>query len=609
MELPDNIKSVKESIASYQRRFPKLQFSMAEQIRDIYDNWSDFGPPSRLQRWCCSVTKSIPFYVALSSLSEERSTTVFEGVRREESFTRSNYDRLAGSVKHTLVTNVRPIIDWSDTEVYLYLIFRGVKINPLYKLGLSRVGCSLCPFSSDWSEFLIRKIYPELNDRFLDEIYKTFNNNGLYITEKQAKYISTGKWKTRGGEKYLNESVCSIEMVQPSNPTTIKIKNPRSDLMSWVKVFKHHISNDKKGSYILNITEGKDIGEYYVTESDEILTVTFGEANPAYIDSDFTKILIKTAYCVGCHACYVECPNKAISFSPRIQIDVTACTHCLNCIKSIPKGCLVASSRSITIGENNMSDVKLNIDRYSTFGLRETWLQSFFHNPDNWESGLGSKQVKALKKWLSESELITNGRKISELTFAIKGLALEEIWGVVWTNLCYNSAIVEWYHQQDYKYWSRQDLFDKLKRDHDRYSEGTLNNPLSALVNTFDCSLILSERLGQGVIEKKGRAAVAVDKRGVSLISPSVLIYSLFKLAETTNSYNMTLSELYQDRVRFTPCKLFGLQKEALFKLLVSLQEHQSRLVRVEFNANLDNIFLNKDYSALDALKTYLGKS
>lgn len=609
MELPDNIQSVRESIASYQRRFPKLQFSMAEQLRDIYDNWKDFGPPSRLQRWCCSVTKSIPFYVALSSLSEERTTTVFEGVRREESFARSSYERQAGSVKHTLVTNVRPIIDWSDTEVYLYLMFKGVKINPLYKLGLSRVGCSLCPFSSDWSEFLIRKIYPNLNDRFLDEIYETFHYNGLHIKEKQAQYITTGKWKTRGGEKYLNDSICSIDLIKPSNPTTIKISNPRSDLLSWIRVFKHHISNDKNGSYILNIQEGKDIGEYHVTETNDSLMVTIAETNPAYIDSDFMKILVKAAYCVGCHACYVECPNKAISFTPSIQIDMKACTHCLNCIKSIPKGCLVASSRSITIGEKNMKDIKLNIDRYSTFGLRESWLLSFLNSPDHWESGLGSKQVKALKKWLSECELITDKRNISDLVVAVKGLALEETWGVVWTNLCYNSAIVEWYHKQDFRYWRRQDLFDKLKMENNQYSEGTLNNPMSALINTLDNSSTLSDLLGQGVLEKKGRNAIALDRKGVSHLSPNVLVYCLFKLAEKTNTYNMTLSELYQNGTSYTPYRLFGLKKEALSKLLVSLQEHKSRLVRVEFNANLDNIFLNKDFSALEALRTYLGKS
>lgn len=608
MELPATLESVQESIASFQKKFPKLHFSVAEQIRDIYDNWRDFGPPSRLQRWCCSVTKSIPFYVSLSFLSESRSTTVFEGVRREESFSRSNYDRQAGSVKHTLVTNVRPIIDWTDTEVYLYLIFRGVKINPLYRRGLSRVGCSLCPFSSDWSEFLIRKIYPNLNDRFLGEIYATFENNGLYNSEKQAKYISSGKWKTRGGEKYLNESDCSIEMLKSKNPTMIKINKPRSDLLAWVKVFKHHISKDKEGSYILNITEGKDIGEYNVKVSNNSLIIAFAETNPAYIDSDFIKIIMKTAYCVGCHACYVECPNKAISFTPKIHIDKKACTHCLTCIKAIPKGCLVASSRSITIGEKNMSEIKLNIDRYSTFGLRDSWLQSFLYNNESWESGLGTKQVQALKKWFYESELITKDKKISDLAAVIKDLSLEDIWGIVWTNLCHNSAIVEWYHQQRFKNWNRQDLFDKLKREHESYSEGTLNNPFSALINTLDCSTILGERLGQGVLEKKGRTAVSINRTGVSQISPNVLLYSLFKFAQKSHTYNMILSDLYQDRTSYTPYRLFGIPKESLSRMLLSLQEHKSRLVRVEFNANLDNIFLNKNYSAIEALKTYLGE-
>ena len=204
---------------------------------------------------------------------------------------------------------------------------------------------------------------------------------------------------------------------------------------------------------------------------------------------------------------------------------------------------------------------------------------------------------------------ITKDKKFSDLAVVIKDLSLEDIWGIVWTNLCYNSAIVEWYHKQQFKNWSRQDLFDKLKREHGSYSEGTLNNPFSALINTLDCSTILGERLGQGILEKKGKAAVSINRTGVSQISHSVLLYSLFKFAQKSNTYNMILSDLYQDRTSYTPYRLFGIPKEALSRLLLSLQEHKSRLVRVEFNANLDNIFLNKDYSAFEALKTYLGES
>mgnify|MGYP002577428723 CR=1 FL=1 len=53
------------------------------------------------------------------------------------------------------ITYVRPIFRWNDSEVFLYMFSRGIELNPAYRMGLTRVGCGVCPFASDWSEYLI----------------------------------------------------------------------------------------------------------------------------------------------------------------------------------------------------------------------------------------------------------------------------------------------------------------------------------------------------------------------------------------------------------------------------------------------------------------------
>ena len=53
------------------------------------------------------------------------------------------------------------------------------------------------------------------------------------------------------------------------------------------------------------------------------------------------------------------------------------------------------------------------IDRYSTFGLREVWLEEFFTYGDEWleNNSLGPKQVPAVTHWLAEAQLIDSNTK------------------------------------------------------------------------------------------------------------------------------------------------------------------------------------------------------
>ena len=98
------------------------------------------------------------------------SNFVFEGVRNDESAKRSAYNRVGEGVKHVNLINCRPIIKWNATETYLYMYKNGVEINPAYTMGLTRVGCGVCPFASDWSEYVIRKRYPQIAKDYISVV-------------------------------------------------------------------------------------------------------------------------------------------------------------------------------------------------------------------------------------------------------------------------------------------------------------------------------------------------------------------------------------------------------------------------------------------------------
>ena len=605
MELPNNPQIVDNAIKCYKDKFPELRFETAKAQVDMVNNWKFFGPPSRMHRWCCSVAKSIPFYVAISKISEQKSFIVFEGVRREESNARNNYERTANHVKHSMVKNVRPIIEWNDTEVYMYLFYRDCKINSLYRYGLTRVGCSICPFSSDWSEYIISKLDPNLNNRYYDVIAESFKHNGISDPDKRCKYLKEGKWKVRGGDKILADIGSDIRMVSAENGLLLEIKNPRTSLFEWLKIFDHHISVRDENNYDVIIKNDKYTASYQIEMLKEGIIVHFNPGNAPKIDQDFKKMLNKVTFCFSCLCCMIECPTGAIQFNPSLNINESLCTKCHNCLHAINKGCLVAASRSISLTGDIMKRSTKNPDRYSTFGLRESWLIAHLNSTNGWINALGSKQQPAVKRWLLESELICDGKK-TDLSNILSTLTIEEAWGIIWTNLCYNSEIVRWYHNVEYNDWDRIELQTSLFSDYAQYAEGTVKNPFGALLNMLDSSVVLSEYYGQGIVEKKGNRFVRINKRGIEQIENTVLLYSLYRYNISIHSNSFTLKELFDPIGQQTLIKVFGLNKDSVAKQLISLQEHRSKLVRVEFASNLDNIFLNKDLSATEALSIYL---
>ena len=56
------------------------------------------------------------------------------------------------------------------------------------------------------------------------------------------------------------------------------------------------------------------------------------------------RVLYKTAYCINCEVCEVECPTGALSVYPEINIDKSKCIHCHNCLNFHEHGCIVADS-------------------------------------------------------------------------------------------------------------------------------------------------------------------------------------------------------------------------------------------------------------------------
>lgn len=150
-------------------------------------------PPSRFRRYCCSVLKE----------STIRNRYIATGVRWDESTkrrTRDEFEKI-GKTKadaenfsaimlsndndsrrrmtelcmqnHTMVVN--PIIDWTHSDIWLYINSEHIKTCELYQCGYDRVGCIGCPMAGKkrWKEFAdfpaYKRLYLHAFERMLQE--------------------------------------------------------------------------------------------------------------------------------------------------------------------------------------------------------------------------------------------------------------------------------------------------------------------------------------------------------------------------------------------------------------------------------------------------------
>ena len=617
MELPLTYKTIERTKQDYLAKYPNLKFYTATPPKEAIEFWKDFGPPSRIHRWCCTVTKTAPFVKLIRGLHRRNKKTLklltFEGVRREESSKRSDYNRIGLGVKHLTIINCRPLIDWKSTEIYLYLFSRKIEINNNYRYGFSRVGCSICPFASDWSEFLISKLYPNLTKSYLEQI-KQSTKNHISLSDIDFKtYIKKGYWKERAGGKVLSNI---------GNDPTIVFKDDRNSIAAafdlldnrffeWIKVFGDNISQFNTNNGVIEIKIDNCIVKININIKNNKYEIDTSLNN---IGETFKKrlknVFYKASFCVGCGTCDAECKFDAIKSEPEhgnVKIDTKKCSSCFSCLDFTDKGCLLAKSIIIK-GDNKMvSKIEkqaFGIDKYSTFGFRDSWLKSFLINGDSWlsQNDLGPKQKHAFLNWAKDAGLI-NDKKSTVFFERIKGIKNDKIiWLTLLVNLYYNSQIVNWFFN-NVKWgeaYAKKELLNLLSESYPTLKESTLNNPLTALINTFEYSP-LSQKLKLCEIIKKGNAIDKVIKRGISEIYLIPVAYSLFKLAEVLKRNEFTIKELYDSSISGGPFVIFGVHKDILAKKLLLLQEKTS-LVQIELQGGLDNLFIKSDYNAIDII-------
>lgn len=628
MELPCTIDTVEETRTFYKEKYPEFTLEHAKSDKKAIELWKSYGPPSRMNRWCCSVLKTALFGRKMKELLKtdaQPKLVVFEGVRNDESARRSSYGRVGEGVKHVNLISCRAILKWNVSEIYLYMYKNNVKINPAYTMGLTRVGCGVCPFASDWSEYVIRKRYPEVAKSYISVIEDMAKNIGITSQHKIDEYISSGNWKKNAGGKGLIPDDSRMDIITKEPNFECIVQNPKVNWEKWFSTLGEYFLEKIEDDFFKGELKFKgSVVKFEVRYSENTIRFkAFGTTNKIILNSLLTKAFTKTAYCELCGVCEVECPTGALTVRDTVEIDKGRCVHCNNCFGINTKGCIIATRKMMYEGGKTMGTATKTsgVDRYSTFGLREEWLTSFFDLLDDWFSEnsrlLGPKQIPAMLNWLREAELVDlKEKKVTELAKILKPVYASNpllVWQIIWTNLSFNSSIVNWYvtaTKNDIKY-TKNELVELLKEDYPNLKGATLKNPVDALVNTFVNSPLgttdayADDNLKMGLLEKKGASVISVQRYGTSKVSQIVVAYSLYKNAEINNMYELTVTDIYE-KGYMGVSNIFNMDSESFMNALRGLTTNE--VLSADLLGGLENIHLASEFSSFDVLKRLIRK-
>lgn len=106
---------------------------------------------------CCYYLKEKPMF---DVIRDQGWTCSFDGVTAVESWVRMFVARDKGTCytnKHWNIKKVRPILYWTEDEVFQFFHDERILLNPLYERGMTRVGCMPCTSYKTWEEDMKRE--------------------------------------------------------------------------------------------------------------------------------------------------------------------------------------------------------------------------------------------------------------------------------------------------------------------------------------------------------------------------------------------------------------------------------------------------------------------
>ena len=585
-----------------------IEFLEAASNMTSKESWNIFGPPARKVRWCCTVHKTAPVINMLSDkfANGKLRCVMITGVRGDESVSRSGYDEMSMGKKMAGQYSFHPILEWSSAEIYLYIYSQGLLLNDAYKYGFNRVGCIMCPNSSEKHEYIKRQCFPELVDEYCERITQ---NSAKDLSGDNAKiFLETGGWKSRlsGRElkfseedrfqlnetpAYLKFSVNKLNPVWKTWYKTMGIieENSGEIMLEYNGVWrKCRESEDKNGGLIEieNLGNSKNSIEFIFL---------------------FKSVLAKSQYCIFCKTCVAECPHRNISMSDGKITISDKCIKCHECLK-ILSGCLYYNSIR---GSKAMKSLK-GINKYLSVGVDAEWINSFIDD-NSFEPG--NRKTDVMYGFMTDAGIVAK-RKLTSFGELITRMGTSDAnsWALMLCNLAYTPAF-QWYIKNipfNETYYERQLDIDM--------GEDTTKKAKSEFWNGFKTILDTNEafkEIGLGIPDITVKQTTSGEKKSMNSLvrqpwqdpDPRVILYSLYKFAEACGDYyHFTLRRLLDhdvDSAGISPTQIFGTDSDSMQQILIGLSINYPEFINASFTLDLDKIDLVNTKSSSDVLELF----
>ena len=602
MELPDTYKVLEEVKTCY----PEREFISAKAETSALENWRIFAPPSRIIRWCCSVHKSTPALMYLKKKLRKSAimAMAFVGVRGDESYSRSFYEDASDGAKNASQMNRMPILDWGAHELWLYIFANDLIINCAYKKGLTRVGCLMCPESSEKYEWFVDKIYPRELKPYSDIIIGTSSKHFDAATEK-SEYIGKRYWQARRSGIVLRESLTPPLEDTDGLTTTFQSPHFQKDLFyEWIKTLGTVVKERETGRELLKLPRSLDEGIPFSYRAPYtgggVASFEFrSQAEQIATLPVLRSLLKKVSGCVGCQSCEAECNFGAIAIKDgKLRIDGDKCVKCRSCYE-IENCCW--RYRSMYKPENS-SSVANELARYNNFGLREAFIDALIERGDtffHWDSEhpMGDKKVDSAKKWFPQAMIVTKDRKPTKLVelFRAKGTSCEIAWEFVWIALVNNSPLINWYCIST-EIDERKDVQSLLESLQESYplTNNAKDRRLDALKNTADESPLGGESNAVMLPEYKGKGTKVVAlTRKAKEVQPLTVLYGLYLIADLAERGSFTVRELLTantDSTFVSPLVAFGITPDTFKKQCEGLRTRYPDYISTTFTHGNDGL-------------------
>lgn len=602
MEFPDTYDTV--GIIEKECHHQGIEFIRAKSDLNPHCTWKQFGSPSKVTRWCCSVHKTSPQILALRNNLGKIDFTgmAFVGVRASESASRSEYDYISLGEKHKGQYSCNPILEWNAAELYLYVYSENLHLNEAYKKGNNRAGCLVCPNVSEKNAYFRRTCYPKEVDEYMNIIADLYKES-IPAEEKMKEFLENTGWKARMNGRDVSIDIGCTELMS-GDKYILKVRKPKNDWREWIKTIGVLLNESspyridfRRNEYSFEVIE---LADGYEVVLDKYLAKTA----PLFVKL-LKNVFHKAACCIGCHECEADCQKGCITMiNGKVKISEN-CVRCSQCHK-VDRGCLIYKSLEMPKGGSKMETKSLNC--YSTHAPKKEWINQYFSQKNEFvtNNSLGSQMFSFFKRFLRDAELI-DGDNFSEFAKIIDYIGIDELesWGLILTNLVYSPQINWFVKNVKMNEKSSKEYITSMLVD-----SGTNERAANDIFRSFVRFVELPfAEVGMGFSEKEKNRVLSVTRTPWQNPDPRVILYSLYKFAENCGDYyQFTLSRLLNHEIDsdgVSPTEIFGLDREQMEKILNGLSVNYPEFIAVSFTLDLDNITLRNDKASKDVLELF----